>query len=203
MSDVDYWLILTQEPDKTRTHPDDWNTDWSGMSSSRKKASDRGVRVFLLYSAHLFILIITGFLKWQTSGMSCGWNLRSFVAALTGGQVSHCSHEKAELRLEQLWLGCRWQLVQWEGRAGTELCGGGRMGQRLGRGRRRRDFDKHVAPAAWRRAVSQRLQLGQRSSRGSESERSVCQPLPEKYTWKHGERGVVLWTLNMDRNLSF
>lgn len=40
-------LILTQEPDKTRTDPEDWNTDWSGIPSSKKKASDRGVRAFL------------------------------------------------------------------------------------------------------------------------------------------------------------
>ncbi|TWW55685.1 N-terminal kinase-like protein [Takifugu flavidus] len=32
-----------EEPDKTRTDPEDWNTDWSGIPSSKKKASDRGV----------------------------------------------------------------------------------------------------------------------------------------------------------------
>nr|XP_046262977.1 N-terminal kinase-like protein [Scatophagus argus] len=32
-----------EEPEKTHTEPDDWNTDWSGMASSKKKASDRGV----------------------------------------------------------------------------------------------------------------------------------------------------------------
>uniref|UniRef100_A0A673AY11 N-terminal kinase-like protein n=1 Tax=Sphaeramia orbicularis TaxID=375764 RepID=A0A673AY11_9TELE len=32
-----------KEPDKTLTEPDDWNSDWSGMTASKKKASDRGV----------------------------------------------------------------------------------------------------------------------------------------------------------------
>ncbi|KAM9357381.1 N-terminal kinase-like protein [Symphorus nematophorus] len=32
-----------EEPEKTQTEPDDWNSDWSGMASSKKKASDRGV----------------------------------------------------------------------------------------------------------------------------------------------------------------
>lgn len=64
------------------------------------------------------------------------------------------------------------------------------MGQRLGRGRRRRDVDKRIAPSARRRAVSQRLQLGQRSGKGSKSERSVCQPVPEKSTQQHGEEGT-------------
>lgn len=64
------------------------------------------------------------------------------------------------------------------------------MGQRLGRGRRRRDIDKRIAPFARWRAVSQRLQLGKRSSKGSKSERSVCQPIPEKSTQQHGEEGT-------------
>ncbi|KAF1384828.1 hypothetical protein PFLUV_G00124200 [Perca fluviatilis] len=32
-----------EEPEKAHTDPDDWNTDWSGMASSKKKASDKGV----------------------------------------------------------------------------------------------------------------------------------------------------------------
>lgn len=64
------------------------------------------------------------------------------------------------------------------------------MGQRLGRGRRRRDADERVAPSARRRAVSQRLQLGQRSGKGSKSERSVCQPVPEEPTQQHGKEGT-------------
>lgn len=47
VSDSEYRLILTQEPDKTRTDPEDWNTDWAGIPSSKKKASDRGVGAFL------------------------------------------------------------------------------------------------------------------------------------------------------------
>lgn len=35
--------FLTKEPDKAHTGSDDWNTDWSGMASSKKKASDKGV----------------------------------------------------------------------------------------------------------------------------------------------------------------
>ncbi|XP_071783226.1 N-terminal kinase-like protein [Centroberyx gerrardi] len=31
-----------EDPEKAHTDPDDWNTDWSGMSSSKKKATDRG-----------------------------------------------------------------------------------------------------------------------------------------------------------------
>ncbi|RVE67350.1 hypothetical protein OJAV_G00102090 [Oryzias javanicus] len=38
--DEEDWGSL-EEPGKTPT--DDWNTDWSGMSSTKKKASDRGV----------------------------------------------------------------------------------------------------------------------------------------------------------------
>ncbi|XP_036932808.1 N-terminal kinase-like protein isoform X1 [Acanthopagrus latus] len=32
-----------EEPEKTQTEPDDWSTDWSGMASSKKKASDKGM----------------------------------------------------------------------------------------------------------------------------------------------------------------
>ncbi|XP_054453276.1 N-terminal kinase-like protein [Anoplopoma fimbria] len=32
-----------EAPEKTNTEPDDWNTDWSGTASSKKKASDKGV----------------------------------------------------------------------------------------------------------------------------------------------------------------
>uniref|UniRef100_A0A671WYY2 N-terminal kinase-like protein n=1 Tax=Sparus aurata TaxID=8175 RepID=A0A671WYY2_SPAAU len=32
----------TADPEKTQTEPDDWSTDWSGMASSKKKASDKG-----------------------------------------------------------------------------------------------------------------------------------------------------------------
>ncbi|XP_032384121.1 N-terminal kinase-like protein isoform X1 [Etheostoma spectabile] len=32
-----------EEPEKAHTEADDWNTDWSGMASSKKKASDKGV----------------------------------------------------------------------------------------------------------------------------------------------------------------
>ncbi|XP_058506329.1 N-terminal kinase-like protein [Solea solea] len=32
-----------EEPAKAHTEPEDWTSDWSGMSSSKKKASDRGV----------------------------------------------------------------------------------------------------------------------------------------------------------------
>lgn len=32
-----------EDPEKAHTDPDDWNSDWSGMVSSKKKASDRGV----------------------------------------------------------------------------------------------------------------------------------------------------------------
>ncbi|KAM7389854.1 hypothetical protein PAMP_023804 [Pampus punctatissimus] len=38
--DEEDWGSL-EEPEKAET--DDWNTDWSGMTSSKKKASDRGV----------------------------------------------------------------------------------------------------------------------------------------------------------------
>ncbi|XP_076015669.1 N-terminal kinase-like protein [Genypterus blacodes] len=31
-----------EDPEKTRTEPDGWNTDWSGMALSKKKANDRG-----------------------------------------------------------------------------------------------------------------------------------------------------------------
>ena len=40
--------IFLQEPEKSQ--PEDWNTDWSGMASSKKKASDRGVCAFCLPS---------------------------------------------------------------------------------------------------------------------------------------------------------
>uniref|UniRef100_A0AAQ5Y2K1 N-terminal kinase-like protein n=1 Tax=Amphiprion ocellaris TaxID=80972 RepID=A0AAQ5Y2K1_AMPOC len=40
--DEEDWGSL-EEPEKAQTEPDDWNTDWSGMASSKKKASDRGV----------------------------------------------------------------------------------------------------------------------------------------------------------------
>lgn len=33
----------SKEPEKAQTETDDWNTDWSGMASSKKKVSDRGV----------------------------------------------------------------------------------------------------------------------------------------------------------------
>ncbi|GLD70286.1 N-terminal kinase-like protein isoform X2 [Lates japonicus] len=39
--DEEDWGSL-EEPEKDHTEPDDWNTDWSGMASSKKKASDRG-----------------------------------------------------------------------------------------------------------------------------------------------------------------
>ncbi|XP_072251685.1 N-terminal kinase-like protein [Leuresthes tenuis] len=38
--DEEDWGSL-EEPEKSQ--PEDWNTDWSGMASSKKKASDRGV----------------------------------------------------------------------------------------------------------------------------------------------------------------
>uniref|UniRef100_A0A3Q3JMC9 N-terminal kinase-like protein n=1 Tax=Monopterus albus TaxID=43700 RepID=A0A3Q3JMC9_MONAL len=38
--DEEDWGSL-EEPDKAHTETDDWNTDWSGMASSKKKASDR------------------------------------------------------------------------------------------------------------------------------------------------------------------
>lgn len=31
----------SKDPEKTQTETDDWNTDWSGMASSKKKVSDR------------------------------------------------------------------------------------------------------------------------------------------------------------------
>uniref|UniRef100_A0A3Q1GC18 N-terminal kinase-like protein n=1 Tax=Acanthochromis polyacanthus TaxID=80966 RepID=A0A3Q1GC18_9TELE len=40
--DEEDWGSL-EEPEKAQTETDDWNTDWSGMASSKKKASDRGV----------------------------------------------------------------------------------------------------------------------------------------------------------------
>ncbi|CAJ1058716.1 N-terminal kinase-like protein [Xyrichtys novacula] len=40
--DEEDWGSL-EEPDKTQTETEDWNSDWSGMTSSKKKASDRGV----------------------------------------------------------------------------------------------------------------------------------------------------------------
>ncbi|XP_047441402.1 N-terminal kinase-like protein isoform X2 [Mugil cephalus] len=40
--DEEDWGSL-EEPEKAHTETDDWNTDWSGMSSSKKKASDKGV----------------------------------------------------------------------------------------------------------------------------------------------------------------
>ncbi|XP_010781282.1 N-terminal kinase-like protein [Notothenia coriiceps] len=32
-----------EDPEKAHTEPDDWNTDWSGTSAPKKKASDKGV----------------------------------------------------------------------------------------------------------------------------------------------------------------
>ncbi|XP_026213914.1 N-terminal kinase-like protein [Anabas testudineus] len=40
--DEEDWGSL-EEPEKGHNETDDWNTDWSGMSSSKKKAGDRGV----------------------------------------------------------------------------------------------------------------------------------------------------------------
>ncbi|KAM4621625.1 N-terminal kinase-like protein [Polymixia lowei] len=40
--DEEGWGSL-EDPEKAHTEPGDWNTDWSGMSSSKKKANDRGV----------------------------------------------------------------------------------------------------------------------------------------------------------------
>eukprot|EP00064_Thunnus_orientalis_P009858 superscaffoldBa00001277_g9884 len=40
--DEEDWGSL-EDPEKAHTETDDWTTDWSGMSSSKKKASDRGV----------------------------------------------------------------------------------------------------------------------------------------------------------------
>ncbi|KAM9849477.1 N-terminal kinase-like protein isoform 2-T2 [Aulostomus maculatus] len=40
--DEEDWGSL-EDPEKAQTEPDDWNTDWSGMASSKKKAGDRGV----------------------------------------------------------------------------------------------------------------------------------------------------------------
>lgn len=42
---LDYVASPTKDPEKAHTETDDWTTDWSGMSSSKKKASDRGVCV--------------------------------------------------------------------------------------------------------------------------------------------------------------
>ncbi|KAM3612400.1 uncharacterized protein V6R79_008043 [Siganus canaliculatus] len=33
-----------EEPEKSHTETEDWNTDWAGIASSKKKASDRGAR---------------------------------------------------------------------------------------------------------------------------------------------------------------
>uniref|UniRef100_A0A668A8C1 N-terminal kinase-like protein n=1 Tax=Myripristis murdjan TaxID=586833 RepID=A0A668A8C1_9TELE len=44
--DEEDWGSL-EDPEKGQTDPDDWNTDWSGMSSSKKKASDRGVHIVI------------------------------------------------------------------------------------------------------------------------------------------------------------
>lgn len=99
--------------------------------------------------------------------------------------------EKAELWLEQLRLGRWWQLVQWEGRAGSELCGRRRLGQRLGGGGHGHNLDQRNAPPSWRGAVGQRLQLGQQQhSQGGQSEWSVRQRVPEKHSQHcchHGE----------------
>lgn len=40
--DEEDWGSL-EDPEKAQTETDDWNTDWSGMASSKKKSSDRGV----------------------------------------------------------------------------------------------------------------------------------------------------------------
>ncbi|XP_037635694.1 N-terminal kinase-like protein [Sebastes umbrosus] len=40
--DEEDWGSL-EDPEKAHTEPDDWNTDWAGMASSKKKASDKGV----------------------------------------------------------------------------------------------------------------------------------------------------------------
>ncbi|XP_034037770.1 LOW QUALITY PROTEIN: N-terminal kinase-like protein [Thalassophryne amazonica] len=40
--DDEDWGSL-EEPEKAHTEPDDWSTDWSGIVTSKKKASDRGV----------------------------------------------------------------------------------------------------------------------------------------------------------------
>lgn len=40
--DEEDWGSL-EEPEKVQNDPDDWNSDWSGMTSSKKKAGDRGV----------------------------------------------------------------------------------------------------------------------------------------------------------------
>lgn len=36
-------LLSLKAPEKGHVEADDWNTDWSGMSSSKKKASSKGV----------------------------------------------------------------------------------------------------------------------------------------------------------------
>lgn len=40
---LDYVASPSKDPEKAHTETDEWNTDWSGMASSKKKASDRGV----------------------------------------------------------------------------------------------------------------------------------------------------------------
>lgn len=108
-----------------------------------------------------------------------------------GGPVH--SGEEAELWLEQLGLGCWRQLVQREGRAGSELRRRGWLGQWLGRGGHGHDFDQHDSPPARRGAASQWLQLGQQQcSQGDRSEWSVCQLVSENHNRQccsHGEAG--------------
>lgn len=67
-----------------------------------------------------------------------------------GGSVDLHSCEKAEFRLEQLGLG-RWrQLVQREGRPGSELCWRGWLGKRLGWGGHGHNAEQQHPPPARR-----------------------------------------------------
>ncbi|CAI5652401.1 unnamed protein product [Oreochromis niloticus] len=56
--DEEDWGSL-EEPEKAQTEPDDWSTDWSGMSSSKKKASRSSTSMVV---------------KKQSSDWSSGWD---------------------------------------------------------------------------------------------------------------------------------
>lgn len=48
------WLhVSAKEPEKAQTEPDDWNTDWSGMSSSKKKVRRKMLSIAVIWQSFL------------------------------------------------------------------------------------------------------------------------------------------------------
>lgn len=123
----------------------------------------------------------------------CFWFVFAILDPLffnAGGSVRLYSCEKAEFRLEQLGLG-RWrQLVEWEGRPGSELCRRGRLGKRLGWGGHRHYAEQlHPRPAR-RGPTGEWLQLGhQQLSQRSQSEWPVCEFVPKNHNQHHCQHG--------------